>query len=139
AEAARPKFSQDNRTTKELLEDRQGEPHLVGLVPGGLATSGTHELVQVRLPVRGRAVHLRRRDVFLPQDTCVREGFEVPRHEESMERVSVLTELFRKRADRPLLLAKVRDHEVLEVALRDKDGSRPDLVTNRITNKRFQP
>src|SRR3989442_3563544 len=120
AESAFAQLSQKNRTTKEFLQDRHNEPHLVRLLPRGLAAPGTHELVQVRLSVCGRAVHLRGRDVFFPEDACVGERVQVPCHAESMERIPVLTELLRQSADRAFLFAKVRDHEVLEVALRDK-------------------
>src|SRR5207244_2699048 len=65
AEAALAELSKKDRTAKKFLEDRDGEPDLVRLLAGRLPTPDAHELVEIRLPVRGRAVHLRRRDVLL--------------------------------------------------------------------------
>jgi len=92
---------------KQLLKDSDGEAHLIRFVLDGLPAPGPHELVQVELPVRGRRVDLRGRDVLLSEHAYIREGPQVSRHEQSMEGKSILFQLFREGADRAFLYPKI--------------------------------
>jgi len=139
-EAALAQLSEENGPSEQLLEDADRKPDLLGLVARRIPTPRTDGLVEVRLSMGRRRVDLRGRDVFLAKHAKVAQRLEIPRHEEPVEGVAVLFELLREGANRPLPFPNVGDDEILEIPLRNEHRPRPyDLVTNRITNKRFQP